>query len=261
MCQACASALAAWEARALRSTDTSLPRSGLSVRVATLNGAYSTSIMTEAVEGGNLGGQFEPGPIEARSPSVAPAGDGQVLRSTSANWETFMVEGRKRSKKSTTNSRQDAPSSATSRIDFCCCWRERTSGVQAPPPLSGGDQTRRYLRLARPSRPPVDLCARITASGSLWRSFPTLWIANETVCEIQRGCIAYHNAMTCHADTRVCTYNYIMFDMGMSESETHQPDAQTRVRAPQYTSVAGLFLACINPAQDLVRRLPAGMTT
>lgn len=156
-----------------------------------------------------------------------------------------MVEGRKRSKKSTTNSRQDAPSSATSGIDFCCCWRERTSGVQAPPPLSGGDQTRRYLRLARPSRPPVDLCARITASGSLWRSFPTLWIANETVCEIQRGCIAYHNAMTCHADTRVCTYNYIMFDMGMSESETHQPDAQTRVRAPEYTSVAGLFLACI----------------
>lgn len=171
-------------------TDTSLPRSGLSVRVATLKGAYSTSIMTEAVGGGNLGGQFKPGPIEARSPSVAPAGDGQVLRSTSANWETSMVEGRKRSKKSTTNSRQDAPSSATSGIDFCCCWRERTSGVQAPPPMSGGDQTRRYLRLGRSSRPPVDLCARITASGSLWRSFPTLWIANETVCEIQRGCIA-----------------------------------------------------------------------
>lgn len=82
MCQACASALAAWEARALRSTDTSLPRSGLSVRVATLSGAYSTSIMTEAVEGGNLGGQFKPGPIEARSPSVAPAGDGHPLRPT-----------------------------------------------------------------------------------------------------------------------------------------------------------------------------------
>ncbi|EXU98815.1 hypothetical protein X797_008052 [Metarhizium robertsii] len=187
-------------------TDTSLPRSGLSVRVATLNGAYSTSIMTEAVEGGNLGGQFKPGPIEARSPSVAPAGDGQVLRSTSANWETSMVEGPADHQLTSARvSRQVGASGAPSRL----------SGL------------------------PMRLCVRSNEGASP----------------------CYHNAMTCHADTRVCTYNYIMFDMGMSESETHQPDAQTRVRAPEYTSVAGLFLACINPAQDLVRRLPAGMTT